>query len=131
MNLDLLIMLILKVLLLTIIIASKLNLKKKFELDAIIFKTKNHSLPYYGYVAPLFDAQFGNKSIMREDLVDEGIIIDKSDFIKKVPDDVVQRLYNFIITHVKLVVDSDGDDCERKMNKVELMTICKTGWSLL
>ena len=34
--------------------------------------------------------------------------------------DVVTCLRNFITNHVKSVVQSDGDDCEDKMNKVEL-----------
>ena len=51
-------MLILKVLLLTIIMAQELTLRTKFELDVIIFHTINHLVPYYNYVAPLFDAQF-------------------------------------------------------------------------
>ena len=123
-------MLILKVLLLTIIIitmSTELNLAKKFTLDAIIFCTITHSLPYYNYVAPIFDSQFGGKQIGKEDLVNEGIIIDNSDF-KKYPSDVVFHLKNFITAHVKLVVNLDGDDCENKMNQVELKTICKTGY---
>ena len=31
------------------------------------------------------------------------------------------------MAHVKSVVNSDGDDCENKMKKVELMTIQKFG----
>ena len=89
-------MLILKVLLLTVIIiittmATELDLTKKFALEAIIFCTKPHLLPYYNYVAPLFDSQFGSKRIKQEDLVNEGIIVDNSDF-KKYPSDVVPRL---------------------------------------
>ena len=86
-------MLILKVLLLRIIItmSTKLNLTKKFTLDAIIFQTISHSLPYYGYVALIFDSQFGSKQIAREDLVNEGIIIDNLDF-KKYPSDVIACL---------------------------------------
>ena len=122
-------MLILKALLLTIIIiittmATERDLTKKFSLEAIIFRFKPHPLPYYNYVAPLFDNQFGNKRIKQEDLVDEGIIIDQSDF-KKYPSDVVTRLRNFITNHIKSVVQSDGDDCEDKMDKVDLYTICK------
>ena len=129
-------MLILKVFLLTIIMAapvvaaSELTLKKKFELDKIIFRNIKHPLPYYDYVAPLFDSKFCNKSIMAEDLVDEGIIVDQSGY-KKYFDDVVDRLCNFITAHVKLIVTSDGDDCERKMEKVVLKTICKTCFSPL
>ena len=48
---------------------SELTLKKKFELDEIIFQTIKHPIPCYDYVATLFDAQFGNKSILKEDLV--------------------------------------------------------------
>ena len=77
-------MLLLKVLLLTIIMTQELTLKKKFELDVIIFCTMNHLIPYYDYISLLFDAQFGNKSILKEDLVDEGIIIDNLEF-KKFP----------------------------------------------
>ena len=71
-------MLIVKVLLLTIIIitvttmATERDLNKKFSLEAIMFRFKPHPLPYYNYVAPLFDAQFGDKRIEQEDLVDEG-----------------------------------------------------------
>ena len=123
---------ILKVLLLTIIImpAAELTLKKKFELDEIIFRTIKHPLPYYDYVAPLFDSKFCTKSILAEDLVDEGIIVDQSSY-KKYFDDVVNCRYNFIIAHVKSIVTSDGDDCERKMEKVVLKTICKTCFSPL
>ena len=71
--------------------ASELTLKKKFELDEIIFRTIKHPIPYYDYVAPLFDAQFGNKSILKEDLVNEGIIVDNSGY-KKYYDDVVDHL---------------------------------------
>ena len=63
-------MLMLKVLLLTIIMTTKLNLIKKFTLDAIIFCIKEHPLPYYGYLASLFYVQVGIKSIMKENLVD-------------------------------------------------------------
>ena len=103
-------MLILKVLLLTVIIiittmATELDLTQKFTLEAIIFCTKPHSLPYYNYVAPLFDSQFGSKRIKQEDLVNEGIIIDISDF-KKYLSDVVTLLQNFITAHVKSVVQS-------------------------
>ena len=88
-------MLIVKVLLLTIIIittmATEKELSKKFNLEAIMFRFKPHPLPYYQYVAPLFDAQFGDKRIEQEDLMNEGIIIDRSDF-KKYPSDVVPRL---------------------------------------
>ena len=118
-------MLILKVLLLTIIMTSELTLKKKFELDEIIFRTIKHPIPYYDYVATLFDAQFRNKSILKENLVNEGIIVDNSRY-KKYYDDVVNHLCNFITAHVKSVVSSDGDDCQRKMDKVVLKTICKT-----
>ena len=65
-------MLILKVLLLTIIMKRELNLRTKFDLDVIIFRTIKHPLPYYDYVSSIFDARFGNKSILKEDLVDEG-----------------------------------------------------------
>ena len=71
--------------------ASELTLKKKFDLDEIIFRTIKHLIPYYDYVAPLFDAQFGNKSILKEDLVKEGIIVENSGF-KKYYSDVVDRL---------------------------------------
>ena len=95
-------------------------------MEAIIFCTKLHLLPYYKYVAPLFDDQFGDKQIKQEDLVDEGIIVDQSDF-KKIPSDIVTRLWNFITAHVKSVVQYDVDDGEDKMNKVELKTIRKSG----
>ena len=122
-------MLIVKVLLLTITIiittmATELELTKKFSLEAIVFRFKPHPLPYYKYLAPLFDSQFGDKRIEQEELVDEGIIVDGSDF-KKYPSDVVTKLRNFITTHIKSVVQSDGDDCEDKMDKVELKTIRK------
>ena len=125
-------MLILKVFLLTIIMASttELSLKKKFELDEIIFQTIPHPIPYYDYVAPLFDAQFGNKSILKEDLVKEGIIVENSGY-KKFYSDVVDRLRNFITAHVKSVVLSDGDDCQLKMDQVILKTIRKSGFSIL
>ena len=87
-------MLILKVLLLTIIIitmTTELNLTKKFQLEAIIFRTKPHPLPYYDYLAPLFDSQFGSKRIKQKDLVNEVIIIDNS-YFKKYPSDVVAHL---------------------------------------
>ena len=90
-------MFILKVLLLTFTIiiiptmATELDLTQKFALEAIIFCTKPHALPYYNYVAPLFDSQFGDKRIKQEDLVNEGIIVNNSDF-KKCPSDVVPRL---------------------------------------
>ena len=102
-------MLILKVLLLMIIITTmttELNLTKKFLLllEAIIFRTKPHPLPYYAHLPLLFDLQFGSKRIEHEDLVNEGIIIDNSKF-KKYPNDVVTtRLRNFITAHVKPVV---------------------------
>ena len=124
-------MLILKVLLLTIIMtATELTLKKKFELDEIIFQTIKHPLPYYDYVATLFDSKFGNKSILKEDLVNEGIIVDNSGY-KKYYDDVVDYLCNYITAHVKSIVSSDGDDCEQKMDKVVLKTICKFCYSIL
>ena len=110
--------------------ATKWSLTKKFNLEAIIFCTKPHSLPYYSYVALLFDLQFGSKQIAKEDLVNEGIIIDNLDF-KKYPSDVVTCLWNFITAHVKSVVNLDGDDCEDKMNKVELKTIWKSGYATL
>ena len=47
-----------------IIMAQELSLKKKFDLDAIIFCTINHPIPYYSYADPLFDAQFGDKLII-------------------------------------------------------------------
>ena len=78
------------------------------------------------YVHSIFDARFGNKLIDYDDLIDEGIIVDQSNY-KKFNDDIVDRLQNFITTHVKSVVISDGDDCENKMSKVELMTIRKSG----
>lgn len=59
--------------------------------------------------------------------MNEGIIIDNSG-IQKYPNDVVTRLRNFITTHVKSVVQSNGDDCEDQMNKIELKTICKSGY---
>ena len=74
--------------------ASELTLKKKFELDEIIFCTIKHLIPYYDYVTPLFDAQFGKKSILKEDLVNEGIIVDNSGY-KKYYDDFVDRLRNY------------------------------------
>ena len=122
-------MLIVKVLLLSIIIitttmTNEKDLTKKFNLEAIMFRFKPHPLPYYDYVAPLFDAQFGDNRIEHEDLVDEGFIIDQSDY-KQCPTDVVTRLRNFITAHIKSVVNSDGDDCEDKMNKVVLKTIRK------
>ena len=126
-------MLILKVFLLTIIMATaptEVPLKKKFVLDEIIFRTIPHPLPCYNYIAPLFDAQFGNKSILKDDLVSEGIIVENSGF-KQYYSDVVNRLRSFITAHVKSVVLSDDDDCERKMEKVQLMTIRKSGFSLL
>ena len=124
-------MLILKVLLLTIIMtASELTLKKKFELDEIIFRTIAHPLPYYGYLAPLFDTQFGNKSILKEDSVSEGIIVDNSGF-KKYYNDVVDCLQNFITALVKTVILSDGDDCQLKMDKVILKTIYRSGFLVL
>lgn len=46
-------------------------------------------------------------------------------------DNIVQRLHNFIMAHVKLVVTSDGDDCERKMDKIELKTIHRSGYLVL
>ena len=112
-------MLILKVFLLTIImtLATELQLKKKFDLDGIIFRTIPHPLPYYSYLAPLFDAQFRNKSILKEDLVKEGIIVENSGY-KKYYSDVVNCLRNFITAHVKLVVLSDGDDCQLKMDQI-------------
>ena len=67
---------------------------------------------------------------MKEDLVDEGIIVDNSGF-KKYYENVVDRLRNFITTHVKSVVLSDDADCELKMSKVILKTICKTCFSVL
>ena len=100
------------------------DLHRKFALEAIMFRFKPHPLPYYDYVAPLFDAQFGDKRIEMEDLVDEGFIIDQSDY-KKYPSDICKRLRNFITAHIKSVVQSDGDDCEDKMSKVELKTIRK------
>lgn len=120
-------MLILKVflLILTIIMAlaaSELVLKKKFDLDEIIFQTIPHPLPYYDYLAPMFDAQFGNKTILKEDLVSEGIIVDNSGF-KKYYTDVFDRLRNFITAHVKSVILSNGDDCQLKMDQVILKTI--------
>ena len=110
-----------------IIMASELTLKKKFELDEIIFRIIEHPLPYYNYVAPLFDAQFGNKSILKKDLVNESIIVDNSRHKKY----YVDLFCNFITGHVKLVVYSDGDDCQRKMDKVVLKTILKTCYSVL
>ena len=126
-------MLILKVFLLTIIMASaasELTLKKKFELDEIIFRTLKHPIPYYDYVADVFDANFCNISILKEDLIDEGIIADNSGY-KKYYDDVVDRIRNYITAHVKLVVSSDGDDCQQKMDKVVLKTIRKSCYSVL
>ena len=55
---------------------------------------------------------------------------DNSEY-KKYYDDVVNRLHNFIIAHVKLVVSSDGDDCQQKMDKVVLKTIRKTCYLVL
>ena len=120
-------MLLVKVLLLTIFIITMSNereLTKKFALEAIIFRFVPHPVPYYNYVASLFDAQFGDKRIEQEDLVDQGIIIDNSDF-KRYPSDVCTRLRNFITNHIKSVVESDSDDCEDKMNRVSLKTIRK------
>ena len=123
-------MLILKVLLLKIIMASELMLKKKFDLDEIIFCIIAHPLPYYDYLAPLFDAQFVNKCILKEDLANEGIIVDNSGF-KKYYNDVVDHLHNYITAHVKSVISSDGDDCQLKMDKVILKTIRKSGFLVL
>ena len=72
-------------------------------MDAIIFRTIKHPLPYYGYVSSLFVARFGNKLMMKEDLVAEGIIVDQSDY-GKYYEDVVDRIRNYITTHVKSVV---------------------------
>ena len=73
-------MLILKVLLLTIIMAQDLDMQTPFDLDAIIFRTMKHPLPYYGYLSSMFDSKFCNKLILKEDLVDEGIIVDQSGY---------------------------------------------------
>ena len=113
-------MLLVKVLLLSIIIIATMStpereLTKKLNNEAIMFKFKPHPLPYYKYIAPLFDAQFGDTRIEQEDLVNEGIIVDQSDF-KKYPSDVITRLRNFITNHIKSVVQSDCDDCEDKMD---------------
>ena len=62
--------------------------------------------------------------------MDEGIIVDNSGF-KQYYNNVVERLRNFITAHVKSVVLSDGDDCERKMEKVLLKTIRKSGFTIL
>ena len=70
---------------------TELNITKKFNLEGIIFWTKPHSLPYYDYVALLFDSQFGSKQIAKEDLVNEGIIIDNSDS-EKYPSNVVTHI---------------------------------------
>lgn len=46
-------------------ITEKFKFNKEISIGRdIIFRTKMHPIPYYDYVAPLFDAQFGNKSIM-------------------------------------------------------------------
>ena len=87
--------LLLKVLLLMIAIIMTTNLRKKFTLDGITFCTCKHPLPYYNYVHLIFDAQFGNKLIDYDDLIDEGIIVDQSDY-KQVNDDAVDCLRNFI-----------------------------------
>ena len=93
--------------------AQELTLRTKFDLDAIIFCTIKHPIPYYLCVLSLFDAQFGNKSILKEDLVDEGIIVDQSDY-GKCHEDVVDRIQNFITAHVKSVITLDGNDCQLK-----------------
>ena len=123
-------MLILKVLLLTIIMANDMDLRTPFDLDAIIFRTIKHPLPYYAYVSSIFDSKFCNKSILKEDLVDEGIIVDQSGY-KKVPNNVVDRLRNFFTTHVKSIVTSDGDDCQLKVDKIVFKTIRRTCFSVL
>ena len=123
-------MLVLKVLLLTIIMTQELTLRTKFDLDAIIFCTIKHPIPYSDYMSSLFDAHFRNKSMLKENLVYEGIIVDKSDY-SKYYEDVVDCIRNFITAHVKLVVTSDGDDCQLKMDKVVLKTIHKTCFSVL
>ena len=61
-------MLLVKVLLLAIIIISTMTstdreLTKKFNNEAIMFKFKPHPLPYYKYIAPLFDAQLNQRFI--------------------------------------------------------------------
>ena len=67
---------------------------------------------------------------MKEDLVNEGIIVDKSDY-SKYYEDVIDCICNFITAHVKLVVTSDGDDCQLKMDKVVQKTIRKTCFLVL
>ena len=96
-------------------------------MNEIIFCTIKHPIPYYDYVAPLFDVQFGNKLILKKDLVNEGIIVDNFD-CKKYYDNVVDRLCNYITAHVKLIVSSDADDYQQKMDKVVLKTIPKTNF---
>ena len=103
----------LKVLLLTIAINMTITLSKKFTLDGITFCTIKHPIPYYGYITPLFDAQFGNKSIPNKDLINEDIIVDQSDY-KQINSDVINHICNFITAHVKNIVHSDGDDCQNK-----------------
>ena len=85
-----------------------------------------NTLPYYKYIAPNFNAQFGNKIIPLEDLVDEDIIFDQSGF-KEVNNNVVDCFWNFIIDHIKDLCISNKDDCENKMKQVPLMTSWKSG----
>ena len=44
---------------------------------------------------------------------------------------MVDRLCNFITAHVKLVVSSNGDGCQQRMDKIVLKTICKTCFLVL
>ena len=82
-------------------------------------------------MAPLSNAQFvGNKSMLKGDLVNKGIIVDQSDY-SKYYDDMLDHICNFITAHVKSVVSSNGDDCQLKMDKVVLKNICKTCFLVL
>merc|ERR1711983_769860 len=51
--------------------------------------------------------------------------------MKKIPNDVVDRLRNYFANHVKSIVTSDGDDCQLKGNKIVFKTIRKTCFSVL
>ena len=106
------------------------DIRTPFSLDAIIFRTIPHPLPYYGYLNKIFDSRFCSKTIDKDDLVDEGIIVDQSGF-KKVYDDVVVRIRDIFSTHVKTIVTSDGADCQSKLDKIVFYTIRKSGYSIL
>ena len=103
-----------------------ITLLKKFTLDGITFCTIKYPIPYYEYIVLLFDAQFGNKSIPKEDLIGEGTIVDQSDYnYKQINSYVINLSHNFITVHIKDAVHSNGNDFQNKMNKVELMSIWK------